>query len=79
YNSLYDKYLFAVIVSGYSGSDIIAQQVLGALCLNKTFMLPPRFCIMQTANDPGEAMKAEGMTARIEEFSQNILLALRGG
>ncbi|MDP3448796.1 MAG: NAD(P)H-dependent oxidoreductase, partial [Eubacteriales bacterium] len=36
YNSLYEKHLFAVIVSGYSGSDIIAQQVLGALCLNKT-------------------------------------------
>lgn len=77
YNSLYEKYLYAVIVSGYSGSDIIAQQVIGALCLNKTFMLPPRFCIMQTANDPGEAMKAEGMAAHIEDFSQNMLKTLR--
>jgi multimeric flavodoxin WrbA len=73
YNSLYEKQLYAVIVSGYSGSDIIAQQVLGALCLNKTFALPPRFCLMQTANHPGEAMQAEGMRERIDRFSAQML------
>lgn len=78
YNSLYEKSLFAVIVSGYSGSDLIAQQVLGALCLNKTFMLPPRFSLMQTANNPGEAMLAEGMRERIDAFAANMLQTLRG-
>ena len=73
YNSLYEKQLYAVIVSGYSGSDIIAQQVLGALCLNKTFALPPRFCLMQTANHPGEAMQAEGMRERIDQFAAQML------
>lgn len=73
YNSLYEKQLYAVIVSGYSGSDIIAQQVLGALCLNKTFALPPRFCLMQTANNPGEAMQAEGMRERIDRFAAQML------
>lgn len=73
YNSLYEKQLYAVIVSGYSGSDIIAQQVLGALCLNKTFALPPRFCLMQTANNPGEAMQAEGMRERIDQFAAQML------
>lgn len=77
YNSLYDKQLYAVIVSGYSGSDIIAQQVLGALCLNKTFSLPPRFCLMQTANNPGEAMQAEGIGERIEQFAAQILQTCR--
>ncbi len=77
YNSLHEKHLFAVIVSGYSGSDIIAQQVIGALCLNKTFMLPPRFCIMQTANNPGEAMKAAGMDKRIDEFAAHMLRIIR--
>ncbi|MEA4869411.1 MAG: flavodoxin family protein [Christensenella sp.] len=72
YNSLYEKYLYAVVVSGYSGSDLVAQQVLGALCLNKTFMLPPRFCLMQTANYPGEAMQAEGMGQRIEKFAADM-------
>ncbi len=77
YNSLYEKQLYAVIVSGYSGSEIIAQQVLGALCLNKTFALPPRFCLMQTANNPGEAMQAEGIMERIDDFAAHMLKNLR--
>ena len=72
-----EKDVYAVIVSGYSGSDIIAQQVLGALCLNKTFALPPRFCLMQTANNPGEAMQAEGMPERIDEFAARMLRNLK--
>ncbi|HRX58712.1 MAG TPA: NAD(P)H-dependent oxidoreductase [Eubacteriales bacterium] len=72
FNPLHDKYLFAVVVSGYSGGDLVAQQALGALCLNKAFMLPPRFCLLQTANDPGDAMDSEGMGARIEAFAENI-------
>ena len=78
YRSFYEKHLYAVVVSGYSGSDIIAQQVLGALCLNKTFMLPPRFCLMQTANNPGEAMRAAGMPERIDRFAADMLKTLRG-
>ena len=78
YNSLYEKYLYSVVVSGYSGSDLVAQQVLGALCLNKTFMLPPRFCLMQTANYPGEAMQAKGMPERIETFAANMRRTLCG-
>ncbi len=77
YNALYDKYLYAVVVSGYSGSDLVAQQVLGALCLNKTFMLPPRFCLMQTANDPGDAMRAPGMRERIDAFADAMLRTIR--
>ena len=72
FNTLYEKYLYAVVVSGYSGGDLVAQQVLGALCLNKTFMLPPRFCLLQTANDPGDAMRAEGARERICAYSQSM-------
>ena len=34
FHSLHSKYLYAIVVSGDSGSDLVAQQVLGALCLN---------------------------------------------
>lgn len=37
---LYQKYLYGIVVSGYSGSDIVARQLLGAMCLNKTAILP---------------------------------------
>ena len=53
------------------------QQVLGALCLNKTFSLPPRFCLMQTANHPGEAMQAEGIEQRMDAFALQMLRTLK--
>ncbi len=70
---LYDKYLYAIVVSGYSGGDLVARQILGALCLNKTMMLPPNFCLFQTANDPGAALAAPGIEERMESWAQNIL------
>lgn len=29
--------------------ELVAQQLLGGLCLNKAFRLPPRFCLIKTA------------------------------
>ena len=73
HNNLENKYLYAIIVSGYSGGDLVAQQVLGALSLNKSFMLPPRFCMWETANSPGEALLIPGVQDRVQAFGQNIL------
>ncbi len=78
-NSLYDKYLYAIVVSGYSGGDLVAQQVLGALCLNKTFMLPPRFCLLETANDPGDALASPGIQVRTAAFGANMLSTMGPG
>ena len=74
---LHGKYLFGIVVSGYSGSDLVAMQLLGAMCMNKTAILPPRFCLMQTANDPGSVQRADGISARLDAFAaqiQNTLL-----
>lgn len=46
------KTLFGVIVSGNSGSDSIATQLIGSLNINKGFSLPPKAFAMATANDP---------------------------
>lgn len=70
---LYDKYLYAIVVSGYSGGDLVARQILGALCLNKTMMLPPHFCLFQTANDPGAALAAPGVEERMKAWAGSIL------
>lgn len=72
-NSLYGRSLYAVVVSGYSGGDLVAQQLLGALCLNKALSLPPRFCLIKTANDPGTALKLPG----IEEETNAFAAAMR--
>lgn len=68
----YDKALFAIIVSGYSGSDLIAGQLVTALNMNKTFYLPGNFCMMETGNSPGSAMNAPGISGRIEDFAQKV-------
>ncbi|MGI6257347.1 MAG: flavodoxin family protein [Anaerovoracaceae bacterium] len=68
----YEKRLYAAIVSGYSGSDILARQLIGGLNMNKTFMLPPRFAMMETANDPGALLLQEGIFERAEDFGRRI-------
>ena len=69
----YDKYLYSIIVSGHSGSDIIAEQLISALNINKTFMLPPKFALMETANDIGEIYKAENIEEKAKSFAENII------
>ena len=76
-HELYNKYLFGVVVSGYSGSDLVAQQLLGTMCFNKTAILPPRFCLMETAHDPGSARHIAGIDGQLGAFAahmQSILL-----
>lgn len=71
-NRFYDKSLFGVIVSGYSGSDIVAEQLISGLNMNKTFALPGRFAIMETANDPMSIAALEGVEKRAYDFAENM-------
>lgn len=69
---LSDTYLAAVVVSGYSGGDLVARQLLGAMSLNRGCALPPDFCLMQTAHDPGDALKAFGVDELIDRFAARL-------
>ncbi|MEG1773308.1 MAG: NAD(P)H-dependent oxidoreductase [Oscillospiraceae bacterium] len=73
----YDKRLFGIVVSGYSGSDLVAEQLVAALNMNKSFFLPARFCMLETANDAGSILCADGIEQRAAQFSAR--LALLGG
>lgn len=68
----YDKKLFGIVVSGYSGSDLIAEQMIAALNMNKTFYLPGHFAMLETANHPGEAMKLPGIVERMRQYAKRI-------
>lgn len=68
----YDKAVFAIVVSGYSGGDTVARQVISAMNMNKSFFLPPRFALIETANDPGEALRLPGMERRLDDFARQI-------
>ncbi len=68
----YDKKLFGIVVSGYSGSDLIAEQMIAALNMNKTFYLPGHFAMLETANHPGEAMKLPEIEERMRQYAKRI-------
>ena len=72
----YDKAVFALVVSGYSGCDTVARQVISAMNMNKSFYLPPRFALMATANDPGEAMAAPDINQRLDQFAETMCRSL---
>ena len=69
----YDKRLYAVIVSGYSGSDIVAEQLISALNMNKSFLLPPRFAMMRTANDPGAIAERPRIREDAADFAAGMM------
>lgn len=78
YNKIkfYDKSMFGVIVSGNSGGDSVAKQLIGALNINKGFRLPPYATITETANDPQAIFKVEGIEKRAETFAKCIMKGL---
>ena len=68
----YDKSLFGIIVSGYSGGDIVAEQLISGLNMNKTFALPGKFAILETANDAGAIPGDAEVEVRAEAFAANM-------
>jgi len=72
----YEKAIFCLVVSGYSGGDIVAKQILGALNMNKTFFLPANFALLATANDPFSINKIADIDQRAADFAQNMLAQL---
>ena len=69
----YDKRLYGLVVSGYSGGDLVAQQLISALNMNKSFYLPPYFSLLETANDAGSLVKLPGVAQRAADFAARML------
>lgn len=67
-----DKCLFALIVSGYSGGDILERQLIGSLNMNKSFILPGFFSMAETANNPGSIMEIRDIHKKTSDFAAHI-------
>ena len=67
-----NKAVYGIVVSGYSGGDIVARQLIGALSMNKGFYLPPMACLLETANDKGSAMRLPGIEDRLAAFADRM-------
>lgn len=72
-NDFSGKQIRALIVSGYSGGDIVAEQIIGAMNLNKGFALPARFAMIETANDPRSILEVENIRERAAAFAGEML------
>ncbi|SCY51550.1 flavodoxin family protein [Alkaliphilus peptidifermentans] len=71
--SFNNKTIFSIIVSGNSGSDSVAKQLIDALNINKGFYLPPRFAMMETANDPGAIMEVANIESKAQAFAEHMI------
>lgn len=67
-----DKLLFALIVSGYSGGDILEQQIIDALNMNKSFLLPGNFALLETAGSPHAIDRVGDIDEQAAQFAQHI-------
>jgi len=72
-NDFSAKRVYAIIVSGYSGGDLVAQQIIGAMNMNKNMILPPRFALLETANAPGEALQIPKIKEKAAKFAASIV------
>ena len=70
------KRIYALIVSGYSGGDIVAEQIIGAMNCNKNFVLPGRFALVETANEPNSILRCPGIAQRAAAMADRISGAL---
>ena len=73
-NDFSKKRMYAIVVSGYSGGDLVAKQILGAINLNKNFMLPGDFALLATANTPGSINEVPDILEKAEAFAKRILM-----
>ena len=69
----YDKRLFGLVVSGYSGGDLLARQLISALNMNKSFFLPPHFCLLETANERGSLIRLPGIRNTAAAFAKEMM------
>ncbi len=73
---LYDKRFYGIIVSGNSGSDSLACQMISALNFNKGMDLPPYFALMKNANDPGSILQNGEFDRYTANFAASMLAEL---
>lgn len=74
----YDRYVWGVVVSGYSGGDLVASQILDGFNMNKAFILPPRFAMTETAYRRGSMQPVPGIRNKAAAFAAHVERSMRG-
>lgn len=69
----YDKSLFSLIVTGHTGAELLSRQLIGALHVNKTFALPPRFSWEVRAHNVDAVAQNASLPAQARNFAERIV------
>jgi multimeric flavodoxin WrbA len=67
-----NKNLYAIVVSGNSGSDSVIKQLIGALNINKGFHLPSGFYLEMIASYPREILNHKDLNSKSKAFAEII-------
>lgn len=70
--SFHEKRIYGVVVSGNSGGDSVSTQLIRALNINKGFILPPMFSIIENANQPRSILAIEDIEEKAKAFAATI-------
>lgn len=70
--SFHEKYMYGVFVSANSGNESVAQQMIGALNVNKGFRLPPFYAMSALGNMPGDVIESEGFEECLKSYVDNM-------
>jgi len=57
---------------GELSQNLVARQLISALNMNKSFYLPPRFCMLETANEKGSLVRLPGIAERGAAFGRRM-------
>ena len=60
-------------MEGSCGGDIVAEQILDAMYLNKNFPVPGHGILTETANDPRSILKCPGIDGRADKMAARML------
>lgn len=67
------KRVYGIIVSGNSGTDAVAHQLVGSLNVNKGFVLPPVFCLSEIASGPLSVLQKENAVDKSARFACEMI------
>lgn len=67
------KRVYGVIVSGNSGTDAVAHQLVGSLNVNKGFVLPPVFCLSEIASGPLSVLQKADALDKSSRFACEMI------
>ena len=72
YYNLSEKRVYGIVVSGNSGGDSVAMQLIDGLNLNKGFVLPPYFLLSAIASEPLSIINKNGIHEQAKAFALQI-------